>query len=89
METRDKPVFSWFENLVILHNNQGLWHKNRVLTRNLVFAEPVTNPWQTHDLPVINHVLKHGFGAPETTSKNIDFLVFFCAFLVSGLGLRH
>lgn len=71
----------------LLNKNLVLQSKTQGFGKNLVLPKPVTNPWPTHVLPVITHVLKHGLG----TSKSFIFWSQFdrnlSDILVSGLGL--
>ena len=60
--TRDIPViYPWY---TVIYPG-----KTCVYVKTSVLGEPVIYPWPTHDLPVINHDLKHGF--------RVDFYFFF------------
>ena len=61
----------WFTRVITViypWYNRDLHPKPRfgaVSVQNRDFPQPVIYPWYNHDLPVITHVLKHGFEPPN------------------------
>ena len=51
--------------------------KPRVIIQTQGFAEPVTNPWLTRDLPMTTRDKKHGLKPQKSTQNLPSFLVIF------------